>query len=549
MGEVVLARRLSDERTVAIKWVASSDGSGSGRWTDRLEREARLLETIDHERIVHVFECGVFEGRAWLAMEFVQGGSLRERLDQGGALEIEEARRIVAQIAEGVTALHERGILHRDLKPENVLLDESGDVKIVDFGLAVSEQEIGNLTMSGQVLGTADYLAPEQKYRLPLDARCDQYSLAVVAYELITGRKPLGSFQAPSERNKSLDSGIDAVLHRALREDPEDRYPDVRGFALAFDDALRRRRRRWKLPAALVVAGVLACAVLVWRPWSVGGPEPTPFADGMSGPPRTADPSAPDAENVVHGGAPPRALGRPKGVDPEKYDDYAREMQLALANGERERWQESLEHCDAALVLWPESVEANFNRGCALAALGRDAEAELAYDAALALDPEHVPSLTNRAHVRAAQDELELALADLTAAVELEPDVPLHRFNRIALGKRLGRIDLLIEDQGRVVELLPDDLVAAEDLAWTLASSSLPEYADAERAIRIASDVDTRRGGTAWRPVMIVAVAAAQSGDVERGDREARRALALAPEDRRASLTSMLHLFLPDFEP
>src|SRR5262249_13163271 len=140
--------------------------------------------------------------------------------------------------------LHEHAILHRDLKPENILMDKEGTPKVTDFGLAVLDTDAGALSRLEQAMGTLGYVAPEQQYRLGVDERTDQYSMAALLYELLTGHQPLGIVKPPSQHNPALTDEIDAVLLRGLEEDPEDRYPSVRTFGEALDRSLWPRRAR-----------------------------------------------------------------------------------------------------------------------------------------------------------------------------------------------------------------------------------------------------------------------------------------------------------------
>ena len=145
-----------------------------------------------------------------------------------------KARQILSQVGEALQYLHGKGIIHRDLKPENILLPTDSLCKVCDFGLAVMRDKSGSLTRSGHGLGTLGYVSPEQHYGLKVDERTDQYSLAALGYELLTGRRPLGSFHPPSRLNPQLSRELDGVILRGLAEQPRDRYPSVSDFLSAL---------------------------------------------------------------------------------------------------------------------------------------------------------------------------------------------------------------------------------------------------------------------------------------------------------------------------
>lgn len=271
MGEVFLAEQRSLARPVAIKFLSTAAASNAEH-RERFEREALLMARIVHPHIVVIFDRGTIDAgeRPFIVMEYVSGGSLRTLMDRDQRIPPVHARTILRAIASGLESLHAHSIIHRDLKPENVLLDSAGAVKICDFGIAVANDEMGQLT-KGNIVGTVDYLAPEQRYGLPVDERTDQYSLAIVAYEMLVGQRPLGIVKRPSERNPELPPAIDAVLVRALQEDADDRYASVSEFAVAVDAALspapptvavavrtENASSRWRLwPSAATIAAIL----------------------------------------------------------------------------------------------------------------------------------------------------------------------------------------------------------------------------------------------------------------------------------------------------
>src|SRR3981081_568162 len=176
------------QRQVAIKLMNREIPADS----DQLERfrgEARAVAQLSHPHIVGVIDAGEDEGRPYIVFEFVEGETLKERIRRHGRLEISEAVAYAIEIARALGAAHARHIVHRDVKPQNVLIDEEGSAKVTDFGIARTPDEEG-LTADGRVLGTTDYVSPEQALGQPVTGQSDLYSLGVVLYEMLTGEVP-----------------------------------------------------------------------------------------------------------------------------------------------------------------------------------------------------------------------------------------------------------------------------------------------------------------------------------------------------------------------
>jgi serine/threonine protein kinase len=305
MGRVFLARQGRLARAVCIKLLPADPGPDPASSRERFEREARLLAAASHPHVLTVLDFGVLDdGSPYLVTEYVEHGDLRKLM---GAGRIPPARRrsILAQIGQALAHIHSRGILHRDLKPENILTPTDSLVKVADFGLAVLEGEHGRLTRTSQGIGTLIYAPPEQQAGGAVDARSDQYSLAAIAYELLTGKRPVGSFKPPSEVDPALDRRVDAVVMKALSPAPADRYAELGAFLGDLDGALApptSARRTWAL-IGVALALAVAVAVLAARAFQPGpadppvpaaGPDPAP-APAAAKPAPDAPPSQADA--------------------------------------------------------------------------------------------------------------------------------------------------------------------------------------------------------------------------------------------------------------
>jgi tRNA A-37 threonylcarbamoyl transferase component Bud32 len=260
MGAVYKARQPKLDRMVAVKILPPEWGKDPA-FAERFAREAKALARLTHPHIVAVHDFGESNGLFYLVMEYVDGANLRHLL-QEGRMKPAEALAVIPQICDALQYAHEEGVVHRDIKPENILLDSKGRVKIADFGLAKllnRPRAAFTLTGSQQVMGTLDYMAPEQRLRpQEVDHRADIYSLGVVFYEMLTGELPLGRFEPPSHKVR-VDARLDEIVFRALEREPGRRYQrashvkmDVESLANGRALALRPQPR----PAASAVPEV-----------------------------------------------------------------------------------------------------------------------------------------------------------------------------------------------------------------------------------------------------------------------------------------------------
>ncbi len=253
MAEVYLAHDEVLDRDVALK-VLRSQYADDERLVERFRREARNAASLSHPNIVAVHDRGETEdGAYYIVMEYMPGGTLKDRIEKEGPLPPAVATTLGLQIARALEAAHRRGIIHRDIKPQNVLLTEEGEAKVADFGIARAASS-ATVTKTGSVMGTAHYLSPEQVLGQPASPKSDLYSLGVVLYEMLTGELPYdaetsmgiamkhvsGELRPPKEVNPNVPEGINAIAMRLLARDPEERY----GSAAEVVEALERVGRQ-----------------------------------------------------------------------------------------------------------------------------------------------------------------------------------------------------------------------------------------------------------------------------------------------------------------
>src|SRR5689334_17993538 len=244
MSSVYKAHDRLLERNVALKILHPHYGDDE-EYVERFRREARAVAQLSHPNIVTVIDRGEADGQQYIVFEYIDGESLKQLVDRNGPLPARRAIELALQVADALAFAHQAGLVHRDVKPQNVLVTEDGEAKVTDFGIARSLDVEHGVTQTGTVLGTSNYLSPEQASGKPTTPATDVYSLGVVVYELLTGDVPFPgenfvavamkhlNEQPPDllEQRPDVPLRLAAAVDRALEKDPARRFPSMDQFA------------------------------------------------------------------------------------------------------------------------------------------------------------------------------------------------------------------------------------------------------------------------------------------------------------------------------
>ena len=255
MAEVWCAEDEVLGRNVALKLLGSRYAEDP-EFRERFRREARAAAGLTHPNIVGIFDRAEWDGTPYIAMELVDGRTLKELVTQRGPMPVDVAIDLTEQLLKALGYAHKRGIVHRDVKPQNVIIDGEGQAKVADFGIARAVNS--DMTETGTIVGTVQYLSPEQAHGQPVDQRSDLYSAGVVLYELLTGQVPFEGEAPvsialkhvserpvpPSQLRPGLPPAIESVVLRALEKDPAFRFQSADEFITALENARRAPTRR-----------------------------------------------------------------------------------------------------------------------------------------------------------------------------------------------------------------------------------------------------------------------------------------------------------------
>ncbi len=457
MGVVYLARDPLIGRLVALKTFrisAALSGSELDTFRARFIREAQSAGILSHSNVVTIHDVvdESEEGATFIAMEYVRGTDLKEILAKEGKLDLDTAVDVVSQVAEGLAYAHAHGVVHRDVKPANILITEDRQVKLTDFGIA--RVDTSNLTMEGQLLGTPNYMAPEQIQGLETDHRVDVFSLGVVLYEMLTGEKPFkgenvtvvthrivyDSYTAPEEYVGQLPEPVAEVLSRALAKEPDERYETVTQMAEALRTGVAQMRAQSELNETRAVPRVGVA---------------TTGAAASSAP---AEPRAPAGSTGAAGGLGARlgALGRRAGAS-------------AAALGRRlvPAGSDAPSPIRLALVAGVTLAVGVLCAGLLLAAVREDTSLAEVTETSL----EHRQRVAAHPYLVAANRQLQqgdpaAALAYLEVAEEVGPDLRGVRVRRRQVERQAGSLDQLEEHAIRVAQGLVAARTAADARRW-----------------------------------------------------------------------------------
>jgi serine/threonine-protein kinase len=271
MAEVYCATDLQLGRNVALK-ILHGRFAEDEQFVERFKREASSAAGLAHQHVVAVYDRGEWDGTSYIAMEYVAGRTLKQIVVEDGPLAPQRAVDLTVQILRAARFAHRRGIIHRDFKPQNVIVDDDDRAKVTDFGIA--RAGASDMTQTGSILGTAQYLSPEQAQGHAVGARSDLYSIGIVLYELLTGKVPFEADSAvtialkqvseapipPSQINPRVTPELESVVLRALAKEPEGRFADADEFIAALDAAASR------IPSARQIAAAEAAAAAAQPP-------------------------------------------------------------------------------------------------------------------------------------------------------------------------------------------------------------------------------------------------------------------------------------------
>jgi serine/threonine protein kinase len=517
MGVVYLAMDPMLNRQVAVKTVdlGVDDPAEREFLRSRLLRDARAAAVLKHPNIVGVHDVFEDGDRAYVVMEYVEGDTLAAYLKAHPLPDAQKTLNILRQMAEALDYTHSRGVIHRDIKPANVMIDAAGTAKIMDFGIA-RITDARTCTPTGMVMGTVEYMAPEQIRGEAVDGRADQFALASVAYQMMTGSTLFGPHTMatltykivneaplpPRTRNAALPPGVDAVLAKALSKTPSERFASCSEFVNALADAfatpattrtvapvipisppVRSPKRRASAVPVLVVALLAAGGALaVWKPWSRTAPppehvaeskpavappvtarepaDPTPAASRKPAPhkatPNKAEPAPPPSEPPSDSSEVAELLPPPampkSGAAPTPFETATRRGQEQLKSKD---YPGALESFTKAIGLRPKFAPAYFSRGVAHQNLEQNELAIQDFAEAVHLAPGMAPAYTGRGLCLVRLKRDPDALLDFQHALELKPDLAPALRGRAGIYLRREQYRMALADFDAAIKTNP----------------------------------------------------------------------------------------------
>jgi tetratricopeptide (TPR) repeat protein len=506
MGVVYLADDPLLNRQVAIKTIdlAIDDPSRRDFLHGRLLRDARAAASLSHPNIVGIYDVVVEGDCACIVMEYVAGEDLASYLSRNPVADSRFTVHVIRAMAAALDYTHSRGVIHRDIKPANVMLDAANIPKITDFGIA-RIAEGATKTMTGTVMGTIEYMAPEQVKGEAVDGRADQFALGVVAYRMLTGTTLYGDHslttmaykivnEAPASvrsRNASLPAGVDPVVAKALAKAPDDRYRNCSEFADALAGALAgeareaptvataapppRKSRALTAVVAIALAaaaGAVAGVVIWWKPWmrpaqpaeavviskppakSTAPVSVRPHAEAAGKPPvkplQKAEETEPADEIATDTQAPPSGTPAPAAEAIDRGRDLVKHRQFA----------EAVQAFTQAANIRPDWAQDYVSRGNAYQRLEQFDAAIRDYSRAIRLNPKLTNAYIGRAQCYAHQQQDGPAFDDFNQAIALKPDAAVALHGRAWIYLRRKAYHKSLADFNESIRLSPNNVPA-----------------------------------------------------------------------------------------